>query len=203
MDSGGFTELSLRGYWSVSAKQYTEEAYAWSEAIGGLDWAAPQDWMCEPVMLAKTGKTVLEHQERTVASVLELRALEPRIQWIPVIQGWDVADYIRCVDMYDKAGLPLHLESTVGVGSVCRRQGTQEIANLLETLSRDGLKLHGFGVKAKGLEKAAPYLKSADSMAWSFRARRSDPLPGCPHASCANCMKYALKWRTELLARLQ
>lgn len=23
------------------------------------------------------------------------------------------------------------------------------------------------------------------------------PLPGCSHKSCANCMRYALKWRKD------
>lgn len=32
---------------------------------------------------------------------------------------------------------------------------------------------------------------SADSLAWSFDARRSAPLPDCAHANCATCLRYA------------
>ncbi len=31
------------------------------DEIGCLLWAAPQDWMCEPWITAKTGLTVAEH----------------------------------------------------------------------------------------------------------------------------------------------
>jgi hypothetical protein len=59
--------------------------------------------------------------------------------------------------------------------------------------------MHGFGVKKVGLAKYGHGLASADSMAWSFRARRSPPLPGCTHKSCSNCVHFALRWRDELL----
>jgi len=74
LDSGGFTELSLHGRWVTSAAEYADAADRYSGQLGRLDFAAPQDWMCEPAILARTGLTVREHQERTVASYLELRA---------------------------------------------------------------------------------------------------------------------------------
>ncbi len=44
-------------------------------------------------------------------------------------------------------------------------------------------------------------LTSADSMAWSVDARRKPPLPGCTrHKNCANCPRYALRWRRQVLA---
>jgi hypothetical protein len=36
----------------------------------------------------------------------------------------------------------------------------------------------------------------------SFEARRSAPLPGCPHGNCANCLRYAAAWQEEILSRL-
>jgi hypothetical protein len=45
-------------------------------------------------------------------------------------------------------------------------------------------------------------LKSADSLAWSYAARRRPPLAGCRHRTRANCPRYALAWRARLLARL-
>jgi hypothetical protein len=67
--------------------------------------------------------------------------------------------------------------------------------------ARLGDRLHAFGLKRQGLGLARHLLKSADSMAWSYRARRSPPLTGCTHKSCANCMIYALLWREETLRR--
>ena len=83
LDSGGFTELSLHGRWVTSAAAYAEAADRYSRQLGRLDFAAPQDWMCEPAIITRTGLTVREHQERTVASYLELRALAPHLPFIP------------------------------------------------------------------------------------------------------------------------
>jgi hypothetical protein len=65
--------------------------------------------------------------------------------------------------------------------------------------SLGGLNLHGYGIKTLGLEKIAHCLFSSDSMAWSFRARKNPPLPGCTHMNCANCQRYALLWREGVL----
>ncbi len=41
-------------------------------------------------------------------------------------------------------------------------------------------------------------LESADSMAWSYDARRAPALAGCTHRNCANCLEYALRWRRRV-----
>lgn len=147
-------------------------------------------------MLEKTGLSVREHQERTVESYLELRGQGP---FIPVLQGWALADYEACVGLYASAGVDLAAQPIVGVGSVCRRQNTAEIGDIFRSLAGAGIACHGFGVKKQGVAQYGRFLASADSMAWSYRARRSWPLPGCSHKSCANCSKFALRWRDELL----
>lgn len=197
LDSGGFTELSMHGRWATTMSEYVEATQRYSEQIGQLDWAAPMDWMCEPFVIEKTGLSVREHQERTVQNYLDLRDRGP---FIPVLQGWTLADYERCIDLYDEAGVDLTAEPVVGVGSVCRRQSTAEIGSIFGALSGAGIACHGFGVKKEGVARYGRFLTSADSMAWSYRARRSWPLPGCTHKSCANCSKFALRWRDELLA---
>jgi hypothetical protein len=55
-------------------------------------------------------------------------------------------------------------------------------------------------MKKQGLEASGMFLASADSMAWSFNARRVTPLDGCTHKTCANCEKFALLWRDTLVA---
>jgi hypothetical protein len=157
------------------------------------------DWMCEPFITAKTGLSVREHQERTVQNYLDLRDQGP---FIPVLQGWTLEDYLTCIDLYDQAGVDLIAEPIVGVGSVCRRQSTDEIGLIMRTLCEGGIRTHGFGVKKEGIARYGRFVTSADSMAWSYRARRSWPLPGCTHKSCENCPRYALRWRDELLAPL-
>lgn len=105
--------------------------------------------------------------------------------------------------MYESAGVDLKREKIVGVGSVCRRNKTTEIWQIAESLK--DLKLHGFGVKTSGIDVAARYFTSTDSMAWSFAARRSPPLLGhdSRHINCANCVDYALMWRDNLISKLE
>jgi hypothetical protein len=111
---------------------------------------------------------------------------------------------MRHVEMYEAAGVDLRQEPVVGVGSVCRRQHTDEAERFLADLSRAGLRLHGFGFKVHGLRKSRQHLASSDSLAWSFAARRRPPLPECVaagegHKNCANCARYAMRWRERVL----
>lgn len=199
LDSGAFTELSIHGKWTLSLRDYIAQVRRYRDEIGKMDWAAPQDWMCEPFILEKTRSTVQIHQRRTVRNYLALIEAAPDVNWIPVLQGWTHDDYFRCIDLYllhriYLPGLPL-----VGVGSVCRRQGEVRTALLLEDLARCGIKLHGFGLKLKGIALAGNSLASADSMAWSFDARRKPNQCGSvTHKNCANCLWFAREWRDRV-----
>lgn len=199
LDSGGFTELSTHHKWRTDAKSYAAKVKRVASEVGNLEWASPQDWMCEPWILKGTGLTVEEHQLRTVRNFLELRTLDTGAHVIPVLQGWLPEDYLRHVELYSLAGVDLLSESTVGVGSVCRRQSETEAGSILLNLRSLGLKnLHGFGFKIAGIRKYGNLLKSADSMAWSYAARYDPPLEGCTHKTCANCLRYALQWREKI-----
>ncbi len=302
LDSGGFTELQKHGRWTISPAEYVAEVRRFRDEIGQMEWAAPQDWMCEPpvihglveprarkvcpeckqaerlkngkpvtmrtvaldaeerpsfacacgfeeigrpprihvarwrawalaagpalaasvrradqlgldavVVFHGTGLSVEEHQRRTVANFLELRSVAPDLPFVPVLQGWSVYDYWRCEDLYRRAGVDLKKEPLVGVGTVCRRQGTNEATLIMKSLAASGLRLHGFGFKILGLRASVHDLASADSLAWSDTARRAPPMPGhdlpgdgrrTGHINCANCLDYALTWREELLAGL-
>lgn len=198
LDSGGFSEISIFGEFRTTPQEYAKRVGEYQDAIGHMDWAAPQDWMCEPWIIQQTGLSVLEHQQRTIDNYLELMSLGG--PFIPVLQGWEQRDYFNHVAMYGKQGINLQQEPVVGVGSVCRRQNTREATDIFSSLSAAGLRLHGFGVKVTGYRVYGHYLHSADSMAWSFAARkRQIKLDGCTHARCNNCLIWALQWREKEL----
>jgi hypothetical protein len=208
LDSGGFTEIKKYGGWRISAEEYATSVRRCRDVIGYMDWAAPQDWMCEPwVIFGKNEhlgpkhkdyfhgtreargipddgpdedltSAVRKHQHYTVTNYLELRTIAPDLPFIPVLQGWTLDDYLHCLDLYSEAGVNLAEEPVVGLGSVCRRQATSEIDLIASALHARGLNLHGFGVKTRGLAVYAPCLVSADSLAWSFRGRNVRP---CTH----------------------
>ena len=196
LDAGGFTELAMHGEWTISPYSYIGKVRRYWDEIGSLDWIAPQDWMCEPHMLAKTGLTVTEHQKRTIDSVCTLRTLSPELPIVPVLQGWTRDDYMRHVDMYAQRGFDLESEPTVGLGSICRRQATQEAAEIAASLQP--IKLHAFGAKRDAIGLYGSQLQSADSMAWSFTGRYN-PDPTCTKKTCANCLHYALEWRRKAM----
>jgi hypothetical protein len=206
LDSGGFTQLSRPPHrWTMAPTEYVEVVARLADEVGLLEWAAPMDRMCEPFILAATGSSVRAHQDATVANYLELRGRGP---FVPVLQGWTPDDYLRCVELYADAGVDLASEPLVGVGSVCRRQSTDDGARVLHALADCGLRLHGFGVKQAGLGRYGDRLTSADSMAWSARARNEwhherRRLCGGEHrGGCGNCRAWALTWRDRLLDRL-
>lgn len=206
LDSGGFTELSMYGQWVTTPEEYVSGIRRYMSESGGLIWASQQDMMCEDIMLKRTGLTVADHQRLTIENFLNLKMLAPELPIIPVIQGQTSIDYLRHIDAFDKAGVNLLNEPTVGVGSVCRRQATNEIVSIIRDITDTGVKIHGFGMKTLGLRKVHNRVKSADSMAWSFTARREMiKLPTCTHGAklCTNCIDYAIEWRAKLLASLQ
>lgn len=210
LDSGGFSIVSKYGAWIVSPKEYVERVRRYSSEIGKLSFAAPQDWMCEPDILhgnkklgiKGTGLTIADHIRLTVENFFELKSLAPELPFIPVLQGWCEGDYLDCMEAYEKKGLILKDQPLVGVGSVCRRQNTIAVSVWISSWAQCyGLKIHGFGFKVEGLDFLAPYLASADSMAWSFQARRMKR-SGDKEAD-PNSLEFALEWRKNMLEKLK
>lgn len=213
LDSGGYSELSLFGEWRTGPREYAVAVDRYDREIGRLEWAAPQDWMCESHITAKTGLDAAEHQRRTVANFLELTGIWPNLSdddspFMPVLQAapGDADGYLRCAAMYEAAGVRLADFPVVGVGTVCRIQDTSLIGRVARALRPLDLALHWFGVKTAGLpgiwppEESADSLTSFDSMAWSYEARRMPRLPGCEHrGNCANCPVAAARWRSRVL----
>lgn len=174
MDSGAFTEISTHGHYRSSVAEYAQQINRWFYPGSGLVAAVAQDWMCEPHIIRKTGLSVEEHQRRTVERYDDLLALVESCYVIPVLQGYVVADYLRHLEMYGDRLAP---GAYVGVGSACKRNtDISSIEAILAAIkeARPDLRLHGFGLKLTALSSAAVrgLLESADSMAWSYSARK-------------------------------
>jgi len=207
LDSGGFSELSLFGGWQTTPREYVAAVRRYATEIGSLEFASQQDWMCEPTMLKRTGLTVEEHQRRTIANYLELRELAPELPWMPVVQGWAWTDYLRHIEQWQAAGVELDQLPRVGVGSVCRRSSALQISVILTQMASEGLKVHAFGVKVQGLRDVGGLLASADSMAWSYAARRearhlSAWLTEAPKTGGPNKLDSALEWYADRIEPL-
>ncbi|TIN80730.1 hypothetical protein [Mesorhizobium sp.] len=175
VDSGAFTEINLHGGYRHGVEDYAHELCRLHAAgVVKIAAAVAQDYMCEPFMLAKTGLSVTDHQRLTIERYDDLVACGLPFPVMPVLQGFAPRDYQDHVRAY---GERLTFGMWVGVGSVCKRNGAPE--KIVEVLSaihslRPDLRLHGFGIKQTSLLHSGvrAMLHSADSMAWSFAARR-------------------------------
>lgn len=173
LDSGAFTELLQHGHYRDAPEVYAAQVRRWA-GCGRLEAAASQDYMCEPFILARTGMSLAAHQALTIERYDAIRALVHATHILPVLQGYLPEQYVTHIAAY---GERLRLGMWVGVGSVCKRNASaRDIAAVLRAIkaARPDLRLHGFGLKATALDSAEvrALLHSADSMAWSFSARR-------------------------------
>jgi hypothetical protein len=178
MDSGAFTEIATHGHYRHGVEAYAAQIARW-KGNGNLIAAVAQDYMCEPFIVAKTGLSVPEHQRLTIERYDALLACDAGAYIMPVLQGFQPADYAAHVRAY---GDRLAVGAYVGVGSVCKRNGKPAaILAVLDAIKavRPDLLLHGFGLKTTALTCApiADLLFSADSMAWSFAARKEGRSP--------------------------
>lgn len=194
MDSGAFTEISTHGHYRHGVEEYAAEIRRWARN-GTLLAAVSQDWMCEPWIVAKTGLSVHEHQRLTIERYDALLAEMTGVYILPVLQGYAPADYVAHLAMY---GDRLARGQWVGVGSVCKRNGDpKQVAAVLLAIkgARPDLQLHGFGLKTTAL--ADPLVRSllatADSMAWSFHARKN--------GRNGNDWNEAMRWQQAIAAR--
>lgn len=174
MDSGAFTTISKHGGYPEPVSEYAAQIKRWS-GNGKMLAAVAQDYMCEAHMLERTGLTVAEHQRLTIERYDDLLCCDVGGATImPVLQGYQPQEYVEHIRQY---GARLTPGMWVGVGSVCKRNGNvSAIEEVLTVIHRErpDLRLHGFGLKSTALRSGlvVDLLHSADSMAWSFAARK-------------------------------
>jgi hypothetical protein len=177
LDSGAFTEILQYGRYRQSVNEHASHLRRLhADGVASIAAVVAQDYMCEPVILAKTGMTIKDHQRLTIDRYDELQAalLGTHLTIMPVLQGFEPDTYILHLRSYSDRLRP---SMWVGVGSVCKRNRSPvDIINVLGAIKaeRPDLRLHGFGIKLTSLAdpRIREHLYSADSMAWSYAARR-------------------------------
>jgi hypothetical protein len=173
MDSQAFTTIRTYGGYPHPVEEYAEQIKRW-KGNGNLLAAVSQDYMCEPAMLKITGLTVADHQRLTIERYDGLIRCATGCYIMPVLQGYTPDEYVSHIRQY---GERLAHGAWVGVGSICKRNAAPlMILDVLIAIKqeRPDLRLHGFGLKTTALAHGTirALLETADSMAWSFAARR-------------------------------
>lgn len=174
MDSGAFRTIEVNGGYPEPPEAYAAQISRWARN-GNLLAAVTQDYMCERMMLDITGLTVLDHQRLTIERYDALMSCDlGGVYLMPVLQGYTPAEYVQHLEMY---GDRLPHGAWVGVGSVCKRNGDpaaiEEVLLAIKRVRPD-LRLHGFGIKTTALKSpiVRAFLWTADSMGWSYAARK-------------------------------
>lgn len=172
IDSGGYSFIKGMGEYETTHQEYLD----WV-ADTDADLFALRDYPCEPDVLDAHDRTVGEHQRMTTNDHIELMDLYDDMgafsQPLAVVQGRSVSEYQSHVQELKDHGV---LTDYIGVGSVCGRHAVREIKPIVKAVdcaTPPGTKIHGFGIKIPSLEEPEVYnrLSSADSMAYSYKAR--------------------------------
>lgn len=181
LDSQAFRVLEIHGDHQLTPLEYAVLAEQIATLCRNVT-VVTQDYMCEQYIfecrerLTGVRFAVADHQRLTIAryDALHYHATRRGLVVIPVLQGYTPAEYVDHIRQY---GRRLSHGAWVGVGSVCKRNGDPSaIRDVLYSIrrARPDLLLHGFGIKTTSVAHPVvrQYLHSADSMAWSYAARR-------------------------------
>jgi hypothetical protein len=175
LDSAGFVAAML-----YNGFEFTVDAYLDLCAAAPWRWFASMDMCVEPE-IARDEETVRDRIAGTVRLNREclLRADDRGIahRLLPVIQGYRVEHYLRCIDR-----MPFLSEfRLIGIGSMCRRHVEDSevgILRIVDELDRafegTDCRFHLFGLKATGMSaiRGHPRIGSCDSQAYGVAARR-------------------------------
>lgn len=176
IDSGGYSLMIQEGQ-----HEPPPEYLDYIERVDPPRYAL-QDYPCEPEIMDQYDRSVRDHIELTTEYHAEglARARDRGISGDPVavLQGWELEDYLTCIERFEDAGV---LTDKLGIGSVCRRHAADDIADIILAVreqlpNRD---LHAFGVKTDVLKnrKVRNALDSADSQAYNYAYDKTVPGP--------------------------
>jgi len=193
IDSGSFTRIKL-GREVADYRRLIDTAI-----INDARIVFVPDYMCETNIRAIGGYSVETAIRRTTRNTIDMLKYAEKIGFDTkrigrVVQGWNVEDYIRHIDlMLKKKVIEDKKDCVIGIGSVCRRNATLNIVNIIKAIRKrlPNAYLHAFGVKGDTLPYINRLVDSADSFAWaigSWHAKR-DGRPVCGRFGCEkNCV---------------
>lgn len=165
LDCGGFTLLNRFEDYPFSVGNYMN-------FVAGMKphWYATMDYPCEPEISRSVGlKANVERIHATVMNAvktLDMEEMVPGSTAVPVIQGYELDEYLYCLRLHNEAGT---IRDYMAVGSMCRRLTNRQIGELIPAIyerakSYGCTKLHYFGLKlSPGLIPVERYIWSRDS----------------------------------------
>tara|TARA_Y100000593_G_scaffold94687_1_gene195127 strand:- start:2808 stop:3659 length:852 start_codon:yes stop_codon:yes gene_type:complete len=225
LDSGAFSQVTQYGDFTMSPKEYVELAVRFQDC-GDLACIVTQDYMCEPQVIAHLKSMGIQaswrlHQRKTVDRYKQILVEGDRqglkVPIMPVLQGWEVEDYMEHWALYVGVNRALDRKSRnvylphgynhdqpqwLGLGSTCKRNAKPTVVSqILDTLpwdyvnEQDDFRIHAFGLKTTALKHGLikDRLYSSDSFAYDFHARISGQI-----RTRRARMDSAVRWGKEI-----
>lgn len=196
LDSGAFGSAFWDGGYTYGTDDYLDIVARLRPA-----WWVTMDYPCEPNILKDM--PVRQRIDRTVDNTATL-STAPFSGFLPVIQGWQIKDFLYCVDRMEQADL---IREVMGIGSICRRGKQEPIVAIIRELSKrlPGIKFHAFGVKVSTLSynngEILNYLDSLDTAAWQFNEK--DELGGWRPRTCEDLSRRLIGYKAKLEGRIE
>jgi hypothetical protein len=168
IDSGGFTAARKWGRYPWTHQQYIDWIRAESRDVP-LDWCAVMDYACERDVDRGIYATNRDRIKATIRNDRALRALAPDLPWLSVLQGNTLEESALDLALRRRIGL---LFPYMGIGSICRRVGSEAAAVLAWYGPRlPATRYHAFGLDIRTFDaRDAAYFLCAswDSYSWTW-----------------------------------
>jgi len=123
LDSGAFGSA----FWDGGYTYGTEDYLTVVQRVKP-EWWVTMDYPCEPNVLQDI--PTRQRIDRTIENTATLSAA-PLSGFLPVIQGWQIEDYLYCVERMEQADL---IREVMGIGSICRRGKQEPIVAIIRQL---------------------------------------------------------------------
>lgn len=201
-DSGGYHHMATgSGEYERPDEDYLDYIHEHEPEL----WAL-RDYPCEDDLLEDLGRTVADHQERTLNRHIDLLDAAERRgtpgEPLAVLQGWTARQYLTHLDMLRDHGC---LTEYVCIGTLCRRDADRQIAGIIRAVDDavgGGHRVHAFGVKKSVLRfrEVLEAIDSADSQAadWSESRGHGDRDVGQSY-TYVDFLRAYLQWRHDLV----
>jgi len=209
IDSGGFTAAKRWGRYPWTVKQYADFIREESRDVP-LDFCATMDYACEREVNRGIYPTNRERIEATISNEIACHEADPRLPWLPVLQG-NTRDERR-LDLALRAKEGLLLPDYAGIGSICSRN-PKEARSVIRFYGSQlpGVVYHGFGLHVQALDdpRVSWLIRSWDSYAWNWgRGQKDMDRPEeCLHRPGETYSTYTRRlakfyWHKTILPRL-
>ena len=172
LDSGGFSFFTKYSDYPFELNKYIEWIHNMNEANDGkVNYCAIRDYPCEPLINRASISTNKERIEKTVQNAIECIDTDNTINWMPVLQGYDLEEYLSCLDLYKDVGI---IEDILAIGSMCRRTDIKTIEKIIRSIKKEyNGKIHLFGLTMNALK--SKYIVdntfSCDTIGYTFMCK--------------------------------